>query len=123
MEDVDPDDASVGDASWLPVIMSIVVYPGIGQWMQKRRVSGSVYLVMFTLVAILFTWVLVVYLKELLPLIQAAFEGNLKEGQTFPPLKSVLQPFAIVLFVYFANAVDVLRGRIQIRNALKQIPG
>jgi len=120
MEDVSPQDATLGDASWLPVIMSSVVYPGVGQWMQKRRVSGSVYLVMFTMMAILFTWVLIVYLKQLMPVLMDALEGTTVEGRDIPPLKSVLQPFAIVMFIYFANVVDVLRGRIQLRHILLQ---
>jgi len=120
MEHVSPQNAKLGDASWLPVIISIAVYPGVGQWMQKRRVSGSVYLVMFTLMAILFTWVLVVYLKQLMPVMIDALQGSTVEGREIPPLKSILQPFAIVLFIYFANVVDVLRGRIQLRHILLQ---
>jgi len=120
MENISPEDAELGNASWLPVIMSVVVYPGVGQWMQKRRVSGSVYLVMFTLMAILFTWVLVVYLKQLMPVLISALEGTTIEGQETPPLKSILHPFAVVMFIYFANVVDVLRGRIQLRRHLLQ---
>lgn len=102
------------DASWFPVIMSITVYPGIGQWLQKRRTAGSIYLAFFTVIAALFTWTMFVYMRELIPLLREALSGTLIEPATIPPLSNILKPFAVVLFIYLGNVVDVLRGRMQL---------
>lgn len=108
------------DGSWNPVIMSVVVYPGIGQWMQKRHVSGSVYAIIFTLMAILFAMVFHAYIKTVIPVIHQALLGEQVDITTLPPLKILIQPFAIVVFIYFANVVDVLRGRLQVIRYLAQ---
>ena len=108
------------DGSWNPVIMSVVVFPGIGQWMQKRHVSGSIYATIFGLMGTLFTMVLYTYMKNLIPLFQQALRGELMEPAEIPPLKTLIQPFALVLFIYIANVVDVLRGRLQVIKYLAQ---
>lgn len=107
------------DGSWNPVIMSVVVFPGIGQWMQKRHVSGSIYAIIFALMGTLFSMVLYKYVKGLIPIFQQALQGQVIESAEIPPLKIVIQPFAIVIFIYFANVVDVLRGRLQVIQHLK----
>lgn len=110
-------DKTSGNSSWLPVIMSIVVYPGVGQWMQKRRNIAMLYMVAFTIMALLFTWILVVYLQHVIPIVVDALEGNSVEGQKLPPLKQVLRPFAIVMFIYTANVFDAVRGRMILRKS------
>lgn len=108
------------DGSWSPVILSAVVYPGIGQWMQKRYVSASVYGIIFGLMAVLFAVVLYQYLREAVAILHAVLDGRSDGPTSLPPLKIILQPFAIVLFIYLANVVDVLRGRLQVRAYLAQ---
>lgn len=108
------------DGSWSPVILSVVVYPGIGQWMQKRYVSASVYGIIFGLMAVLFAIVLYQYLRDAVAILHAALDGRSDGPTALPPLKIILQPFAIVLFIYLANVVDVLRGRLQVRAVLDQ---
>jgi len=108
------------DGSWTPVILSVVVYPGIGQWMQKRYVSGSVYGIIFGLMAVLFAVVFYQYLRDAVAILHAALEGRTEGPTSLPPLKIIIQPFVMVLFIYLANVVDVLRGRLQVRTFLAQ---
>lgn len=108
---------TTGDASWTPVIWSIAVFPGLGQWMQRRRDTGTFYASVFLILSILFAWVLVVYLKQAVPVLRDTFTGVNTEGQTLPPVSAILKPFGAVLFVYFANVVDVLRGRTNLIRA------
>lgn len=102
------------DASWLPVLMSVAVYPGIGQWMQKRQTAGSIYVAFFTIIAALFAWTLFIYLREVISVIQEALNGTADQGTALPPLGNILKPFAVVLFIYLGNVVDVLRGRFEL---------
>jgi hypothetical protein len=106
-----------GDASWTPVILSVAIYPGIGQWMQKRRNAGTFYLAAFTLISLLFSWILFLYLREVIPLLRDALQGQPLDGREFPPLRELLHPFGGLLFIYFANVIDVLRGRDHLRKA------
>jgi len=106
-----------GDASWAPVFWSIAVYPGIGQWMQQRRNAGTFYCTVFTVLALMFSLVLFSYLRQVIPVMRDALQGLPLEGREIPPLTVILQPFGAVLFVYIANAVDVLRGRANLHRA------
>ena len=106
-----------GDASWAPVFCSVAVFPGIGQWMQRRRNAGTFYAGVFLFLAVMFTWVLIVYLKQAIPVIRDALAGVPLEGRELPPLRAILMPFAVVMFIYIANVVDVLRGRLQLKKA------
>lgn len=108
------------DGSWTPVILSVAVYPGIGQWLQKRYASGSVYGIIFGLMAILFAVVFYRYMCDVVPILQAALERRYDGTPPVPPLKILIQPFGIVLLIYLANVVDVLRGRLQVRAFLAQ---
>jgi len=110
----------VPDASWNPVVMSVFVYPGVGQWMQKRQTAGSLYVTFFTVISALFLLTFYRYMREVIPIIQQAFETNFNDELSLPPLTSILKPFTIVLFIYAGNVVDVLRGRMQLLRSLKE---
>lgn len=105
-----------GDASWVPVFWSVAVFPGTGQWMQRRRNAGTFYAGVFLFLAVMLAWVLIVYLKQAIPVIRDALAGVPLEGRELPPLRAILMPFFAVMFVYVANAVDVLRGRLQLKK-------
>jgi len=107
------------DSSWSPVVMSVVVYPGIGQFMQKRFGWGTVYAITFTLMGIIFVKIFHTYIMEVIPVFQRALLGELSEPATIPPIKNLIQPLAALLIIYFGNVVDVLRGRIFIIKQLK----
>lgn len=108
-----------GDASWAPVFWSVAVFPGTGQWMQRRRNAGTFYAGVFLFLAVMFTWVLIVYLKQAIPVIRDALTGVPLDGRELPPIRAILMPFFAVMFVYLANVVDVLRGRLQLKKSIK----
>jgi uncharacterized protein with PQ loop repeat len=109
------------DATWGPVFFSTVIYPGTGQWMQKRHVAGMLYFCVFTIVAAIFSWLLYKYLKEIIPLFRDALVGNAMEGKSLPPLSNIVQPFILVLLVYFVNVIDVLYGMKKARKQIESI--
>ncbi len=104
------------DNTWVPVIWSVVVFPGIGQWLQQRRNAGTFYCAVFSLLALVFTRIMYLYLSEVVPLMRDALMGEPLHDRTFPPLKNIIMPFGAVLFVYLANVVDVLKGRLQLQK-------
>lgn len=107
-----------GDASWFPVLASVTLYPGIGQWMQKRRFAAVGYFTVFTIMAAIFTWIFYRYLQEVIPLIRAALLGELDDPTGIPSLETILKPFAAVLFIYAGNCVDVMIGRLKLNGTM-----
>jgi hypothetical protein len=107
------------DASWTPVFYSIVVFPGIGQWLQRRYNAGLFYAAVFALLGFAFAIVLWNYLAVVVPILRDALAGADLTDRTIPPLRQILNPFYAVLFVYVANTIDVLRGRQNLRRALR----
>ena len=108
------------DTSWNPVIYSVIIYPGIGQWMQKRRATGVFFGAAFTVVILVLTVVITAYVKQIIPLFEQALAGSEVTVQQLPPLKSTLQPFTFMMVVYLANVIDVLWGRRKAIRALAQ---
>ena len=105
------------DDSMVPVFYSIVVYPGVGQWMQHRKTFSLFYGIVFFIFACIFAWIFYKYLSQVIPIIRNALEGALPGGSAeLPPLSTILKPFTAVMIVYFANVADVIRGRSRLRK-------
>lgn len=107
------------DGSWNPVILSVVVYPGIGQWMQRRYPASLLFGSTFTIMAAVFVFIFLRYLREVIPLFQQALAGELLTPAELPALLTIIKPFGILMFIYLANVVDILRGRL----AVLRLPG
>lgn len=96
---------------------SAVVLPGLGQLHQGRKTAGIVYMTGFLFVALLFGVVFVRYFMEFIPIVRDALQGNPPEPGEIPDYRTLLGPFGVVLFLYLANVVDVIRGhRIPLRD-------
>ena len=95
----------------LPVILSALVYPGAGQYYQKRWLAGTLYALLFTLAAGLLVYHV---FKPMLHNLQAVMSWS--ADQLDAPLESirlgwVLGSFALLLLVYLGNLLDVLHAR------------
>jgi hypothetical protein len=88
-----------GDASMKPVLISIVLLPGLGQWMQRRYNAGTFYMAGFLTLALMFAVIVIDHVRD----------GKAMDAGIYKPLGAVL-------FVYFANVIDILRGRLQLRK-------
>ncbi len=108
------------DGSWNPVILSVVVYPGVGQWMQRRYPAAMVFGITFTIMVVIFTFIFISYVRSIIPLFQQAFEGSVEGPLEIPPLITLIKPFGILMFIYIANVVDIFRGRLHVRRVLVQ---
>lgn len=82
-----------------PVLFSIAVLPGLGQWRQRRYNAGTFYMAGFLILALMFAVILV---------------DQLRTGAEWD--NGIFKPLGAVLFVYFANVIDVLRGRLNLRK-------
>jgi len=109
------------DVSWNPVILSVVVYPGIGQFMQRRMFPALAYFCAFTLIVLVFSRITHLYMKQVLELFNLALSGETVDAQGLPPIKILLKPFAVLMLIYLANVFDIFRGRCRlIREAAQK---
>lgn len=91
-----------------PVFLSAVVFPGVGQWMQRRWVAGSAYAVVF---GVAFGWLIVRCLKVLKAYYDLAFDFNHATGEA-PSLVAIVIPFVLSMAIYLVNLVDTaIAGR------------
>jgi hypothetical protein len=85
-----------------PVIISALIYPGAGQFVQRRWVAGVIFLVAFS---VALAWFVGRTLQVLAAYYDFAFNFNTASGQA-PNSMGIAIPFGISLAVYLANIVD-----------------
>jgi uncharacterized membrane protein YkvI len=90
------------EGSKIPVFLSALVFPGLGQFMQKRWVAGAVYASLF-LVAFLTFCILILAL--LINYYRLGFEFDTYEPQKVHWL-ALLLSFLLAFLIYLANVVD-----------------
>lgn len=105
----------------LPILMSAVVYPGVGQYMQRRWMAALVYAVSFTVFIALSLWLA---FREFLVLLRS-FEHAIETGAAYkmhaPVMKPILKSGGLAVLIYLANVYDTWlayhRQAIARRNA------
>lgn len=98
----------------LCLFYSAVVLPGLGQLKQGRKTAGIIYMGAFLLLFLLFGIVMVRFFLEFIPIVREALQGVAPAPEELPDFRSLLGPFGVVMFIYVANVVDVIRGQRQI---------
>lgn len=95
-------------------MMSAFVYPGAGQFLQKRWVAGTVYSVLFTALSLV---LIIEVVKPMFHNITAAMDWAAAQNsdQSFEgiSLSGVLFSFLAMLVVYVVNVMDVVRASRQ----------
>ena len=92
------------DRAWLPVLFSAAVFPGTGQFIQRRFVSGTCFLLLFTL-SILWVGKLLVYpaFHNLL----VALDG-MQDEFLLPDWSDIIIALPIAIGIYAASLVDTV---------------
>ncbi len=93
-----------------PTMLSAFVYPGAGQFLQKRWIAGTIYSLLFTL----FSVVLIFHVfKPMFHNLNAALNWAAAQdsSQSFEAISipDVLLSFLAMLIVYVLNVMDVRR--------------
>jgi hypothetical protein len=89
-----------------PVFLSAVVYPGAGQFIQRRWVAGSVYSLTFSAALI---WFVTRTLQVLSAYYEFAFNFATATGKA-PSSRAIIVSFVVCLILYVANVVDAAVG-------------
>jgi hypothetical protein len=96
--------------SRVPIMLSAFVYPGLGQFVQRRWAAGLIYLLSFTVFFVIFGRNVLVPLFQTLQAVLdfAAGEGNGKMVSASP--LGILVPFGLSTLIFFASLMDVIRA-------------
>ena len=95
------------------MMLSAFVYPGAGQFLQKRWIAGCIYAISFTL---LFLLLAVEVVKPLFAFLNATLDWAAHAGMgndTAPhriSLAWILTYFLAGMLVYFMNLADIVRA-------------
>lgn len=98
--------ASAKWAGMGPVVLSAVVFPGVGQLAQRRWVAGAGYLVAF---GVAFSWLVQRFYELMKIYYSLAFDFNREPGDA-PSLGMVGWPFLVSMVIYVASLVDTVAG-------------
>jgi hypothetical protein len=85
-----------------PILLSALVYPGLGQFTQRRPVAGLLYSGGFTL---LFCVFMALCLRTIVRFYRVGLHGG--SGGALPSAGMTLGLFAVCIGAYLANVVDV----------------
>ena len=100
-----------GKSGRLPIMLSAFVYPGAGQFMQRRWGAGLAYASIFT---VLFLTLAVSVLWPLFRNLNAVLGSDFMRGAEEPlqriSVPAVLVSFTLALMAYILNLVDVTRA-------------
>lgn len=85
-----------------PLMLSALVYPGVGQLVQRRWLAGAAAIVAFTAS---FAWFLVRAAQAAMAYYRFAFDFNEATGSPVRP-RDIIVPFVVALAVYVAAVID-----------------
>lgn len=95
-----------------PMVLSALVCPGAGQLMQRRWVTGTVFIVLFTGAFVWFVGRAYAVLKAYYAF---AFDFKGATGQA-PSVTAVMVPFGVCLVIYVAGLLDTALGSFRRRS-------
>lgn len=94
--------------------MSALVYPGVGQFIQKRWVAGAIYTFAFTATGGYFVFefarIMIVYLSQM------TFDAP---AQPAPGFRGLLVGFLLALLAYAASLIDTYAAHTRALRALQ----
>ncbi len=98
-----------------PILLSALVYPGLGQYHTGRRTIGLLYAAGFTLALAIFLVFFVRYFQDVLHLVESWWSGDYQPEEGTPSARQLLMPGIYLLVVYLANVYDVAWHRCKPR--------
>ena len=96
------------------MLLSAVVCPGAGQFMQRRWRAGLVYATGFL---VGFIWLMAAAGKIIISYYRMAFDSQYEPAT--PNLPAMLPPLAIALAFYLVNLFDILLAQLRISREIE----
>jgi hypothetical protein len=95
-----------GPPSRTPVLYSAFIFPGMGQYMQRRRGMALLYGLSAGVATLLFLVVFTRYFYTITQGLADKLLGQYVPDPDAPPLRSLLMPGVYLLAIYLANVYD-----------------
>jgi hypothetical protein len=105
-------------SSRIPVVLSVLLFPGSGQLLQRRWIAGGAFLLFFLSA---FLWVMISAGLNIVSYYRLGFEFETYDPEPIS-LFNLLLAFGVAVSIYIANIIDVsvAQHRIRSRQALEQ---
>ena len=106
-------DGDTRDRSRHATLMSAFVYPGAGQWIQRRRLAAGLFIVSTTFVFGWICWIMIrpafVNLAALLELGGATYQDTMDFGDIVASLtdRTAITLYVLLTCIYAGNLIDV----------------
>lgn len=104
-----------------PILYSAVIFPGIGQFQQRRKGAGLLYVSAATVACILFVAMLAMHGP---PALRATWDmwtsGSVDPSRMLDELKPITQSICFLFAVYLANVYDVWYAWYRTHRVWKQ---
>lgn len=100
-----------------PILYSALIFPGIGQFQQKRPTVGTVYAGISAFAAIVFVAMLASHGVAAVKDLWSAWVEHTDPTDALDELKPVYQTLAFLIAVYVANVYDVWYAWFRINRA------
>jgi hypothetical protein len=97
-------------SSWVPLVVSIVAFPGLGQLMQKRKIVGGI---LTTLTVCSAAWLMYTMIHGTWINLKNTLETG--ETDTLGFLRSLAQPARVFGIIWLVSSVDVLVAHWRIK--------
>lgn len=100
----------------IPILLSAFGFPGLGQFMQKRWISGLLFSAVFL---VGFFWVLGLAFHNIAELYSMAFDESMTEPEPVP-LTAFIKPLLLVGTVYLISLFDVFLAQQRITTKQRE---
>jgi len=94
----------------LPIWLSAFGFPGLGQFIQKRWISGLIFTATFL---VGFFWVMAISIYNIIELYAMAFDETMVDPEPIS-LAGFIKPLLLVTVVYFISLFDVFQAQLRI---------
>ena len=89
-----------------PILCSAFIFPGIGQYLQRRMLHALLYGITGAIATIIFLIVFTRYFYTITQGLADKFLGVYVPDPDAPPLRSLLMPGVYMVAIYLANVYD-----------------
>ena len=103
-------------ASRTPILLSAFICPGAGQFVQKRWLAGTVFVVGFLWG---FCWLLLIAGRIIISFYRMAIEFDTYEPDA-PNAAAILPPFAVALLFYLIGLIDTFVAQQRIAKGQRE---
>lgn len=107
---------------WRPILYSAAIFPGTGQWMQRRVAAALVYGSAGALATVLFVAMLARHGLEMVRVMRGAWTWGIDPNEVQTVVGPIVKTGGFLIAVYFANLFDTAYATYRRLRAWDALP-